>query len=60
MSDIAINNDESQNTYQKTTPVKKSSNKQIRPDTVLANAILQIWQGWPDSNRQDHFWRVAV
>ena len=27
---------------------------------ALYTQLWTVWQGWPDSNRQDHFWRVAV
>lgn len=45
MSDITINNDESQSKKQKMTPVEESLNKQNEADIVVENAILKIWQG---------------
>jgi hypothetical protein len=50
MSDITINNDESQNKNQKTTPVKGS---QIEPELFnifTLGGIFQIWLGRRDSN----------
>lgn len=45
MRDITINNEESQNRNQKTTPVTESSDVRNQLDETAANAILQIWQG---------------
>lgn len=45
MSDITINNNESQSKKQQTTPVKESSDTRSQLDDETANAILQIWQG---------------
>ena len=50
MSDITINNDESQNKNQKTTPVIESS---LVPDNkfiTLPGKILLSWLGMRDSN----------
>lgn len=45
MSDITINNEESQNKNQKTTPVTRSLDGRKQLDSTTTNAILQIWQG---------------
>ncbi|MCA9348513.1 hypothetical protein KC867_03835 [Candidatus Saccharibacteria bacterium] len=45
MSDITINNDESQSKNQKTTPVKKSLNGYSRPASMFADTIMLLWQG---------------
>ena len=50
MSDITINNEESQNKNQKTTPVTRSLDGRKQLDSATTNAILQIWQGQQDSN----------
>ena len=44
MSDITINNDESQSKKQKMAPVEESLNMQNQADIVVENAILKIWQ----------------
>lgn len=50
MRDITINNDESQNENQKTTPVMRSLGSGESLDKAATFAILQIWQEWRDSN----------
>ena len=45
MSDITINNDESQSKKQKMAPVEESLNMQNQADIVVENAILKIWRG---------------
>ncbi len=50
MSDITINNEESQNKNQKMTPVTESSDGRKQPDPAVTSTILQIWLGRQDSN----------
>ena len=57
MSDITINNDESQSKKQKMAPVEESLNMQNQADIVVENAILKIWQGYVESNHDLGFWR---
>lgn len=51
MSDITINNEESQSKNQKTTPVTKSFDEQNQLSAETKNAILQIWQPLVDELR---------
>lgn len=50
MRDITINNEESQNKNQETTPVTESPPKQKEAINSLPSAIISSWLGWRDSN----------
>ena len=50
MRDITINNNESQDENQKTTPVKKSLSELSLLDEIPTNEIFHIWLGMRDSN----------
>lgn len=57
MSDININDNDSQDKNQKTTPVMRSSDGRKQFDSTTMSAILQIWQGHVESNHDLGFWR---
>ena len=50
MSNITINNENSQNKKQKTTPVTESLTCSESTDKSLLSDIFKIWLGWRDSN----------
>lgn len=50
MSDITINNNESQDDNQKTTPVTESSFELNNRNGIPTNEIYHSWLGWRDSN----------
>ena len=54
MSNITINEEESQAQNQKTTPVMEPSSEPNNSNTNLLDSLFLTWLGWRDSNPRMH------